>query len=83
MKDDRMDVAEAIADQLTHCYASTRGCKKMPVRMIYEMSKDGGNMIDMVMLCEDHAVTYRPEGEVLSDTTLSDDHIETVKQARW
>lgn len=78
-----MDFAEAMADQLTHCYASTRGCKKMPVRMLAEVAPEGGGIIDMVMLCEDHAVTYKPEGKVLWDKTLSDQNIDTVKKAHW
>lgn len=79
----KMDFAEAMADQLTHCYASTRGCKKLPVRTVFEMSPEGGGIIDMVMLCEDHAATYKPEGVVLSDKILSDENIDAVKKARW
>ena len=75
--------AEAMADQLTHCYASTQGCKKMPVRFLYEESSEGNGTIDMVCLCEDHAAIYAPEGRVLSDTTLSDENIDAVKSARW
>lgn len=78
-----MDFAEALADQLTHCYASTRGCKKMPVRMLSEISPEGDGIIDMVMLCEDHAATYKPKGKVLWDGILSDENIDAVKKARW
>lgn len=77
-----MDFAEAMADQLTHCWASTKGCKKMPVRMIYETAKD--NTVDMVMLCSDHAAIYQPEGEVISDTLLGDESTrEMLNAARW
>ena len=78
-----MDFAEALADQLTHCYASEQGCKKMPVRMLAEISGDGNGIIDMVMLCEDHAVTYRPEGKVIYDKVLSDENIAATKNAHW
>lgn len=76
------DVAELLADNLTSCYASTKGCKRFPVRMVYEMGKDG--IVECVMLCPDHAATYQPEGEVLSDTMLAEgQNLELLKEARW
>ena len=76
------DFAEAMADHMTTCYASTRGCKKMPVRMIYEHDKD--NEVSMVMLCVDHAATYKPEGKVLSDTMLAEgEDLELLKSMSW
>jgi hypothetical protein len=80
---DKDEFAEALADQLTHCWASERGCKKLPVRMVAEIAPEGNGTIDMVMLCEDHAVTYRPEGVIISDQTLSDENIAAAKKARW
>lgn len=76
------DFAEVMADQATHCYASTRGCKRFPVRMIYELEKD--NTVAMVMLCPDHAVTYQPEGTVLSDSMLAEgENLELLKTISW
>lgn len=79
-----VDFAEAMADQATHCYASTQGCKRFPVRMIYEMSADQSGVVDMVMLCPDHAATYKPEGRVISDTMLAEgENLKLLSEMRW
>jgi hypothetical protein len=50
--------------------------------MIYEHDKD--NEISTVMLCADHSSTYKPEGEVLSDTMLAEgDNLELLKTMSW
>lgn len=71
-----------MADHLTSCYASTQGCKRFPVRMVYELGKDG--TVECVMLCPDHATTYQPEGQVLSDTMLAEgDNLKTLMETSW
>ncbi len=80
---DADEFAERMADEMTHCYASTRGCKKLPVRMLVEGEKDNPQLFNMVMLCVDHAATYRPEGPVMFDQTVGDENIEVIKKASW
>ena len=70
--------AAALADALTTCYFSTAGCKRMPIRMIYETGDDG--VVDCVMLCTAHADAYRPEGRVMRDTyCVSEQHRAWIK----
>jgi len=66
--------AEKLAQVITECYASTRGCKKLPVRMLVELPK-GDDIADaeFVMLCRDHSATYVPTGTVISDQMLLSD----------
>ena len=74
--------AELLAREITQCYASTNGCKKLPVRMIIELPV-GPDIVDaeMVMLCVDHAATYKPTGRVISDTMLvSDKHLKLIQE---
>jgi hypothetical protein len=74
--------AELFANEMTQCYASTLGCKKLPVRMIVELPI-GPDIADaeFVMLCVDHAATYKPTGTVISDTMLvSDDNLKMIQE---
>ncbi len=78
------DAANAMADFMTHCYASTKGCKRMPVRVIYEVSPNESGVVDMVVLCPDHAATYRPEGRVISDAMLAEgDNLKLLNEMHW
>ena len=78
-----MDQREAklLANEMTQCYASTLGCKKLPVRMIVELPS-GPDIVDaeMVMLCVDHAATYKPTDRVISDNMLvSDENLKMIQ----
>jgi len=67
--------AELLAQAMTECYASTRGCKRLPVRMVAEIPKDrtDGTDAEIVLMCVDHAATYIPRGQVVHDETLLSD----------
>lgn len=74
--------AELLANEITQCYASSLGCKKLPVRMIVEMPV-GPDVVDaeMVMLCVDHAATYKPTGKVIADQMLvSDENLKIIQE---
>ena len=74
--------AELLANEITQCYASTLGCKRLPVRMIVELPA-GPDIVDaeMVMLCVDHAATYTPTGKVITDQMLvSNENLKTIKE---
>ena len=74
--------AEKMAQMVTECYASTRGCKRLPIRMLIELPA-GPDVVDaeMVMLCVDHAATYKPDGKVISDKMLiSDENLKMFKE---
>jgi len=70
--------AEAFAQAVTECYASERGCNRMPVRVLVEIPVDKLDSTDaeFVLLCADHASTYIPHGKVIQDQILvSDEHL--------
>lgn len=74
--------AELLANEITQCYASTNGCKRLPVRMIVELPI-GPDIVDaeMVMLCVDHAATYKPTGRVVADQMLvSEKHLQLIQE---
>lgn len=74
--------AALFATEITQCYASTQGCKKLPVRMLVELPS-GPDVVDaeMVMLCVDHAATYKPTGKVISDDMLvSDENLKMITE---
>jgi hypothetical protein len=75
------DEAELLANEMTQCYASTLGCKKLPVRMIVELPS-GPDIADaeFVMLCVVHAATYKPTGKVIADQMLvSDENLKVIQ----
>lgn len=75
--------AAALAQAITECTYSTQGCKRMPVRVICEVTGQGdaGEVeADMVLLCCDHAPLYQPKGEVVFDKPISDDALNFFSQ---
>lgn len=72
--------AAALARVMTECYASERGCKNLPIRMIVEIPK-GPDIADaeIVMLCVKHSSTYVPRGRVIQDQALvSDENLKII-----
>lgn len=74
--------ADRLAQVMTECYASTQGCKKLPVRMVVEIPENDpdGADAEIVMICRDHSATYIPRGKVIQDRTLlSDENLKMFK----
>lgn len=74
--------AEALAQVMTECYASTLGCKNLPIRMLVEVPK-GPDIADaeIVMLCVKHSPTYVPRGTVIQDKALvSDENLKLFEE---
>jgi hypothetical protein len=70
--------ADRLAQVMTECYASERGCKRLPVRMVVETPKNDpdGADAEIVMLCREHSATYISRGTVIQDQMLiSDDNL--------
>lgn len=67
--------AELLATAMTECYASNRGCKRLPVRAIVEIPVNDPDGVDaeIVMMCIDHSATYNPRGKVIDDRMLVND----------
>ena len=67
--------AELLAQAMTECYASTRGCKRLPVRAVVEIPEDrlDGADAEIVLMCIDHAASYVPRGKVVDDHMLVTD----------
>jgi hypothetical protein len=65
--------AEKLAQVLTECAYSTRGCQGFPVRMLTVLGDEENGDADasVVMLCATHEYTYVPTGEVIFDKQLS------------
>lgn len=61
---------EQFIDDATSC--AIEGCKRLPVRMIYEAAEEvmGMPVIEITMLCIEHAQVYAPTGKVISDIQL-------------
>lgn len=77
------DEAEALARVMTECYASTRGCKKLPVRMVVEIPENDpdGADAEIVMICREHSATYIPRGTVIQDKLLiSDENLKMFEE---
>lgn len=73
--------ADRLAQVMTECYASTRGCQKLPVRMIVEIPEDGDADAEIVMICRDHSATYVPRGKVIQDQMLlSDENLKMFQE---
>ena len=60
------EAAEAFAEAMSLC--SVEDCNRLPVRTVWELDADG--VIEIAMLCRQHAAVYQPEGRVISDEIL-------------